>query len=156
MVLLAPVNDVEFVQKKLLNKIKYEKSLKIAKEMIQDGKGQNAVPKWMQFYPLLSANTYIQLTDPNSASGKILDYSGELIELKNIKVPILAIFGSEDDYQFEPEKKLDLLKNNINCDTSLIKNSNHWFNSYEDELAEKIINWITKNIEGFGTFKLFK
>ena len=145
LILSAPVNDAEFVSKKLLDKSKYEKSIKIAKEMIQNGKGQDAVPDWMQFYPLLSANMFIQVSDPNSTSGRILDYSGELIELKNIEMPILAIFGSEDDYQVEPAEKLELLKNTIKCTVSLMKDSDHWFTSHEDELAKKVLDWITKN-----------
>lgn len=145
LILLAPVNDVEFVQKKLLNKSKYEKSLKIAKEMIKNGKDHNAVPRWMQFYPLLSANMFIQVSDPSSSSGKIFDYFGRLIELKKIKIPILAIFGTQDDYQIEPAKKLDLLKNMINCSTLLIKNSDHWFSFHEEELAKKVLDWVSKN-----------
>lgn len=144
LILLSPVDDANFVQKKLLNK--YEESIKIAKTMIKNGKGQNSVPDWMQFYPLLTANMFIQVSDSNSLSGKILDYSGEMIELKNIEVPILAIFGSEDSYQTKPEEKLKLLKNSINCTISLLKKSNHWFIHHEDELAKTVLNWVTKNI----------
>ncbi len=146
LILLSPVNDVEFVSKKILGKSKYKKSIKIAKEMIQNGKGQDAVPGWMQFYPLLSANMFIQVSDPASTSGKIFDYSGELIELKNIETPVLAIFGSKDNYQIEPAEKLEFLKNTIGCSTFLMNNSDHWFTSHERVLAKNVLQWITKNI----------
>jgi len=65
-----------------------------------------------------------------------------LAPVNDIKIPILAIFGSEDNYQFEPKEKLELLKNIIKCDTYLIQNSNHWFTSHENELTKKVLNWV--------------
>ena len=144
LILIAPVNDVEFVSKKLFNKSKYENSLKTAKDMIREGKAQDPVPKWMQYYPMLSANMFLQVSDPNSTSGRILDYSGKLTELKDIRVPILAIFGSKDDFQIQPEDKLHIIQNVTGCDILLIKNSNHLFSSCEMKLAENISKWIVR------------
>lgn len=144
LILIAPVNDAEFVSKKLFNKSKYENSLKIAKDMIREGKAQDPVPKWMQYYPMLSANMFLQVSDPNSTSGRILDYSGKLTELKDIRVPILAIFGSKDDFQIQPADKLHIIKNITGCDILLIKNSNHLFDSCEMKLAENISKWIVR------------
>ena len=144
LILIAPVNDAEFVSKKLFNKSKYENSLKIAKDMIQEGKAQDPVPKWMQYYPMLSANMFLQVSDPNSISGQILDYSRKLTELKDIRVPILAIFGSKDDFQIQPADKLHIIQNVTGCDILLIKNSNHLFSSCEMKLAENISKWILR------------
>ncbi|MFH1850699.1 MAG: alpha/beta fold hydrolase [archaeon] len=139
-VLLAPVNDVEYVQKKLLTK--YNESIGIARDMVKKGRGQDAVPGWMQFYPLLSANMFLQVSDPNSVSGRIFDYDGKLSELKKVRVPVLAVFGSDDDFQANPAERLGLLKKTIKCSTVLMKNSDHWFTSHEDELAQTVVDWI--------------
>jgi len=123
---LAPVDDVGYV-KRLLGK-KYEKSLKIAKKMIKKGLGKKPVPKWMSFTVLLSAKRYLDIADSKTLQGRIFDYSKNLKEIKAVDCPVLAIFGSKDDYEIKPEEKLKILKNNVkNCDIRLVKNANHGF-----------------------------
>ena len=146
LVLLSPVDDVEYTSKCLLSKEKYEESLKIAREMVESGRGQEPVPEWMQFYPLLSANMFLQVSDPKSESGRLFDYSGDLSELKSIDVPILAVFGSEDDYQIEPAEKLKIIKDKIGCSTALIKDGDHWFASHEKELARQVLSWVVEKV----------
>jgi len=141
-VLLAPVNDVDFVQKLIPDKEKFEESIKIAHDMVKKGKAQDSVPDWMQFYPQLSANMFLQIADSNSASGRMFDYTGKLDEIKKIDVPILAIFGSKDNFQPDTEKKLDILKKQTKCETILIENVDHWFAGNEKELANSISEWV--------------
>lgn len=146
LILLAPVDDVGFVTRKLYNNSvsRYNKSLKTARNMSSDGRGQNPIPKWMQIYPCLSANMFIQISDPESASGKIFDYSGDLTELRNINVPVLAVFGSIDDYQENPTDKLEIIKEINGNETILMQESNHWFAGHEDELAKNVVGWVKK------------
>ncbi len=142
---LSPVDDVAFVKKLLGNK--YRKALNIAKKMVKEGKGGKAVPKWMRFYPLLSAKTFLSVSDSKSSSGKIFDYSGELKEIKNIGCPVLAISGSKDEYQTNPQEKLQTLKKHVkNCGTKIFINADHWFTNYETELAKLIGDWLKDNI----------
>jgi len=146
LVLLAPVDDVEVVTGKLYNNSvsRYNKSLKTARKMNSEGRGSHPVPKWMQIYPCLSANMFIQISDPESASGHIFDYSGDLAELKSLTIPVLAVFGSIDDYQPNPADKLEIIKR-INANkTILMQESNHWFAGHEDELAKNVVGWVTK------------
>jgi pimeloyl-ACP methyl ester carboxylesterase len=140
---LAPVDDVGFVKR--LHGKKYENSLRIAKEMVKKGLGNKPVPKWMLFTPLLSARRYLDIADSNTMQGRLFDYSGNLKEIKNVNCPVLAIFGSKDDYEIEAGKKLEILKNNVkNCDTKLIKNANHGFVGSEAVLSKIVGYWIKK------------
>lgn len=141
---LSPADDIAVVKKLLGDK--YEKALKLAKKMVKEGKGDNPVPRWMSFYPLLSAKTYLNVSDPKSSSGRIFDYSGKLKEIKNIDCPVLVVFGSKDKYQINPQEKLRILKRNIkNCGTKLFQNANHWFVGFEDELSRLIGKWLKDN-----------
>jgi pimeloyl-ACP methyl ester carboxylesterase len=142
---LAPVDDVEYVKRILGSR--YEESLKIAKEMIEKGKVNEPVPKWMEFYPLLTIRKFLDVADPETYSGRIFDYSGKLEEIKNVNCQILAVFGSKDEYQLAPEEKLETLKKNVkNCDTILIKNAGHGFVGFESELSRLIGSWVGKCI----------
>lgn len=138
---LAPVDDVSLSKRLLGNK--YEKSLKIAKEMVKKGKGDEPVPKWMSFAVLLSAKRYLNIADPESPQGRLFDYSGKLKEMKNVGCPVLAVFGSKDKYEFKPQEKLKILKKNVkDCDIRLVKNAGHGFVGFEAELSKLIGNWL--------------
>jgi dienelactone hydrolase len=87
----------------------------------------------------------LDLADPKTNQGKLFNYSGDLKEVKNVNCPLLAIFGSKDDYEVKAGKMLEILKENVkNCDVRLIKNANHGFIGFESELAKIVGNWIKK------------
>ena len=142
---LAPADDIAVA--KMILKDKYEKALKIAKNMQKKGQNTKTVPEWMQFYPLFNVRMFLSVADPDSSSGRIFDYPGKLKEIKSAKCPVLAIFGSKDRYEPKPAEKLKILKNNVkDCDTVLIKNANHSFSNYESRLANLVVKWIKNRI----------
>lgn len=144
LVLLAPVDDVAFTKNVLKNK--YKKALKIAREMVKKEKGNNPVPKWMAFYELLNAKMFLNVADPESASGRIFDFSGELKEIKNVNCPVFVVFGSKDNYQAKPEEKLNILRENVeDCNIKLVKNAGHGFVNSEEKLSKLVANWL-KNL----------
>ncbi len=147
---LAPVDDAALV-KRLLGK-KYEKSLKIVKSMIKEGKDEWPIPKWISFtnsygkIVMLTAKRYLDIADPQTLGGRLFDYSGKLKEIKNIGCPVLAIFGSKDEYEYKPEEKLKILMMNVkNCDIKLIKNASHGFVGFETNLSRLIGSWLKDN-----------
>ena len=142
LIMLAPVDDIAYV-KRLLGK-KYDEQLELVRKMIKDGKGEEQVPQEMAFCPMLNARKYIDIADPTTIHGKIMDYSGDLKELKQIKVPVLAIFGSKDDYEKEPKKTLNFLENALSWNTKLIENTDHWFFGKEKETGKSIALWLEK------------
>lgn len=138
---LAPVDDIGYVKRALGSR--YEESLRIAKEMVANGKENETVPNWMAFYPSLSAKMFLNVADPESPSGRIFDYSGSLKEIKSVDCPILAIFGSKDEYQSNSNEKLKILEKNVkNCNTQLIQNAGHGFVDFEDKLSKLIGEWL--------------
>jgi pimeloyl-ACP methyl ester carboxylesterase len=144
LILLAPVDDYGFT--KALLKSKHKKALEIAKRMVKNGQDKTPVPEWMAYYPLLSAQMFVNVTDPNSSSGKIFNYSGKLTEIKSVDCPILAVFGSEDEWQADPGEKLKILEENVkDCDIELVQNAGHRFIGFEEKLSKLIGNWI-KNL----------
>ena len=144
LVLLAPVDDIGFTKRKL-NK-KYKESLNIARKMVRNGKGDDPVPEWMAFYDLLNARMFLNVADSKSVSGRIFDYSGSLKEIKSMNCSKLAVFGSKDEYQFNPSEKLKILKKEVkNCDVKLIENSGHGFIGFEENLSKIVSDWLLNN-----------
>ncbi|MCK5473885.1 MAG: alpha/beta hydrolase [Candidatus Aenigmarchaeota archaeon] len=142
MVFLAPVNDIAYVKRVLGEK--YNEFLNIAKKLKNEGKGNELIPKEMAFYPMMTVDKYLDFVDPTTEHGKVLDYSGSLKCLKKINCPSLAIFGSDDDYEDQPEKTLSFLKNKFSWDTELVCNADHWFFGKEIKLSKLISSGITK------------
>lgn len=141
LILIAPVDDVYFSNNTLGTR--YKESLDIAKKMIKNGKGDNPVPKWMAFYPLLNAKMFLSIKDAESDSGKLFYYAGKLTEIRNINCPVLAMFGSKDDYQFNPAEKLKLLKEKVkDCDIKLIQGAGHGFVNFEEQLSKSVADWL--------------
>ncbi len=143
-VLLAPVDDVA-VAKRMLGK-RYDEAMSIAKKMAEEGKAGSPVPEWMAFYPLLTAETFLSVADPESNSGRMFNYGGKMSETRNITAPMLAVFGTKDEYQDKPEEKLAILQKIIKqCDIKLLE-GNHWYSGSENELATAVVGWIKKII----------
>ncbi len=139
-VLLSPIDDIAYVRRLLGDK--YDSLLKTAQEMKEKGDGNNLIPQNMAFYPLMSVNRYLDLMDPATTHGNILNYSDNLKEIKKISKPILAIFGSNDDYENQPQKTLALIEKKLRWDTCLIQNTDHWFFGQEEKLSNSIFSWI--------------
>lgn len=147
LVLLAPVDDVAFLKRFFGSK--YKRALEIARKVKKEGRRNDPVPKWMAISRVMNVKVFLNMADAKSLSGKLFDYSGHLKEIKSIDCPKIAIFGSKDEYESSPDKKLEILKETVKaCDVVLIKNAIHEFVGLERELAKAISKWI-KNI----TFK---
>ncbi|MFH1126791.1 MAG: alpha/beta fold hydrolase [archaeon] len=143
LVFLAPVDDASYVKRRLLER--YDESIDVAKRMVRDGEGSDAVPSWMAFYPLLTAKRFLDLSDPKTMHGRMFYYGGGLDEIRRVVCPCLAVFGSRDDYEAEPEKKLVIIKKAMKrCDTVLVDDADHWFFGHEDEMAKTVFMWIGK------------
>ncbi len=140
LILLAPVDDVNFTRKKLGDK--YQEAIITAKKLVEKDR-QSPVPEWMAFYPMLTAEMFLNVADPQSKSGRIFDYYGDMREIKKVGCPVLVIFGSKDEYQDNAVDKLKILQENVkDCNTKVIENSNHGFVGYENILSQSISQWL--------------
>ena len=77
------------------------------------------------------------------------DKVGYLVSLKNIKVPVLDIFGSKDLEQvLKGEKaKAETARKagNKNYTQAKINGANHFFDNKEDVLVKRVRDWLAKN-----------
>lgn len=122
--------------------------LETAQRMIKEGRGDELIPGILWDFYLISANTYLDFSLRNNPVDVFNLYDKDKPSvLKDIKVPILAIYGEKDDASVLPmEESLEIIKNKAhNCpkfDTAIIKDAPHSFFDHEDELVEIIIKWL--------------
>lgn len=125
--------------------------LETARRMIKEGRGDELMPGILWDYYLISANTYLDfsLRDNPVDIFNLYDKNKPSM-LRDITVPILAIYGEKDDASILPkEESLEIInKKAANCpkfDTAIIKDAPHSFFDHEEELAKVISDWIGKN-----------
>jgi pimeloyl-ACP methyl ester carboxylesterase len=141
LVLLGPADDYNGYKKEFGKD--FEKILAKCKKLIKDGKGNTQLPEASFF----SASRMASLIDQKNVEARLLDYNGKLAEFGKIRIPILAVFGSEEEHRLMPVKKyleiLDAKSNSRRYSGLVIYGANHGFYWKEDELLEGINKWIS-------------
>lgn len=125
--------------------------LAIARRLVKEDRRDEFMPGVLWDYYLISAKTYLDfsLRDNPIDIFNLYDKNKPSV-LKDISVPILAIYGEKDDASVLPrEESLEIIKNKAhNCpkfDTVIIKDAPHSFFDHEEKLAQVISDWIGKN-----------
>lgn len=144
LILLAPSDDLNS-QIKLIGPKKFKESLKEAKRMIRAGKGKEILHVEHD-PPYFSAKRYYELYRPGSAEGRLFNYSGSMKDVASIKTPILAFFGTKEDFAvLPPRRMLKILHNkfqNPYSKTVLVDGADHCFCGYEDNVESSISKWM--------------
>ncbi len=141
-VLVAPTDDHNLFIKNLGGK-----ASSIAKEclrMVRSGRGNAPAPGGSG----LSAQRLDSILNPKRIEGRLFNYEGSLEEFGQIRIPILAIFGSEEENSTRNVAKcLDLLEKSStsrNFSKKLIRGADHSFHGKEKALSSAINAWISR------------
>lgn len=139
-VLVAPCDDYN-LNKEGLGK-DYNKIKELCLKMIKSGKGNEAAPGAFG----LSAQRLDSLIDERRVEARMFDYNGILKEFSSINIPILVIFGAEEENTIKPVGTcLSILESRTSSgkfNELIIPGANHVFEGKEKTLANKIKKWI--------------
>lgn len=144
-VLLAPADDLNSNKKSM--KRRFAPALKVALKL---SKNKDPLKQMMPpgiYNSPVSASRFLSFSDERRTEAQIFDYAkGEFRLFRRIKTPILAIFGSKEEYRTMPVSKyLDMLKRASKSRhfTALeIKGADHGFRGKEEELARAVVSWL--------------
>jgi pimeloyl-ACP methyl ester carboxylesterase len=144
LLLFAPADDYN-IQKQELGR-RFNKIITEAKNIYK--KNKNAMmPKPLELQ--YSIRRFLSFSDSKFVESRIFNYNlPRLKEFSAIKEPILAVFGSEEQYALKPVNVyMNILAKNTNSKLFtplIIKGANHGFDGHEKALARESINWIRK------------
>jgi pimeloyl-ACP methyl ester carboxylesterase len=142
LLLLAPGDDYN-IDKKEKGK-NFAKSVRYAKKLVKNGKENEILPPHISKY---SAKRYLSFANKTQIEGQLLNYSGELKLFSKIKIPILAVFGENDEYLTESAQdsfaKLREKTKSEFLETVIIPKTNHGFKGKEKQLAKIILDFVT-------------
>lgn len=149
LILLAPADDINLARKKFGKKLPI--MIKIAKRLLKKKHPYQRLMPFGIYGGLISAERFLSFADEKNAEAQLFDYiEGKLSLFRKIRIPILAIFGSKEQYRTMPVAKyLEMLRNATKSkkfNSLKIKGANHSFGKTERILVERILNWL-ENLE---------
>lgn len=154
LILLSPPDMLGLHLGREEDKKKWEESMKLAKKLIGEGKGNEILPNLIWDWYYLSANTFMNFSKLDSKTNTFPFYkpNSGFKELSQIKCPMIAIFGSKDDaIVTDPKKCLKILKEKAVstkiCSTFIIDGAPHSYRNHEQELAAIVRKWLERVIK---------
>ena len=142
-VLLGPGDDYNLARRKLGRR--FNKAVMIARAMVSHRKGHLAMPHWSSEY---SASRFLSYADLKNVEARIFDYDGPMREFSGIKVPVLAVFGSKEQYALKPVRKyLEILAQKTKSKSfagAIVKGGDHSFCGREDDAANLMAKWLSR------------
>ncbi len=149
---LSPGNDASLMYS-TLGQEKYRETNRMIKEMVEQGRDKDMLPKELTAVCPMAAIAYYGYLTEDSV-GNIFPYhnpkSPKWQALSSIREPLLVIFGEADNL-IKPsiEETSKLLKEKASASKDLtvkiVKNANHSFIGHENEVAEIIDGWVERN-----------
>jgi pimeloyl-ACP methyl ester carboxylesterase len=143
-VLLAPADDLNY-QIKMLGRRKYNETLEISRRLVRSGKGKELMPPEAE-PSYFCAKRYYELYRPGSLEGNIYNFSGPMKMLSKIRIPVLSLFGSREEYAvLAPRKMLNILSRKFQhpyCKEVLVRDADHCFCLHENEVEKAVANWL--------------
>ena len=145
LVLLAPMGDYEARKKELGRR--FDGIVNKCKKLVRQGRGKTfgVIPS-----SIFSAKRFLSVADLKNVEARLFDYGGPLKEVCSIKAPILAIFGSRDQYTTEPVRKyMETLKRKRGTKPftyTIIRGAKHSFDGHEEEMAKIASGWASERL----------
>ena len=96
---------------------------------------------------MFSAGRFLSFSDPGRKEARIFNYNRRrLSEFSRIRIPILAIFGSDEQYADRPVVEyLDILERNTSSrkfSRMVIKGADHGFRGKDAILSKTVVGWL--------------
>ncbi len=128
---------------------RYEKTLEIAKKMIQEGRAHELLPA-DSYWHYSDAQRFVSLYTPDSIEQSIFPYFDESRKsdaLYSVKVPILLIYAADDEYSDRPAAEMvRWFEAHARCVLTpfVAKRTGHSFRGAEKPIAKTIKSWLVK------------
>ncbi len=136
-VLLAPVSDYEDEMKTLGKE--FNKKVRVAKAVASNGNGDLFCTKLSMRY---SPNRFLSIADLGNVEARLFEYEGGLSEFGSITVPILAVFGTNDQYAHKRVSHyIERMRNTTRSklfEGLVLDGADHGFEGVEGRVAKEV------------------
>ena len=143
LILLSPGDDYN-INRKCLGR-KFDSVVSHCKLLVKRGHGLKTDDE----IPLgFGAKRFLSFANPANAEARLFNYDGDMREFSKIKVPVCAVFGSDDESLVKSaEEYSEILKERTNSRDfvhTTINGAGHSFRGYEDKVAGIVADFASK------------
>ena len=140
LILLSPGDDYNINRKRLGQK--FDSVVSHCKSLVKTGHGLETD----KTIPLgFGAKRFLSFADPANAEARLFNYDGDMREFSKIKIPICAVFGSEDESIVKSaEEYFRILKERTNSRDfvhATVSGAGHSFRGYEGKVSDIIADF---------------
>jgi len=145
LVLMSPADAAGLLKKH--DPRNFEKDLAEAETMVAQGRGNELLPRPIRGTYYVSAKSFVdEFGDQTKANIFPVFENGNFEKLKNIKIPILAFYGSKENLCINsPKEDLATIANhfkNKNSKTAIVDGADHTYHKQEKQVADSITDWL--------------
>src|SRR3989344_7779538 len=145
-VLLAPADDFNTTRRML--KKNWKTAVNFAKRMIKT-KPNDLMPRELIKNEVLSAQRFLSTNDLSRVEARLFNYeSGSFREFRSMTLPVMAVFGSKEEYKTKPVRiylqQLEKITRSKKFLAVEIPGANHAFENHEAETAQAVVEWLNK------------
>ena len=94
----------------------------------------------------LEAARFLSVADERNPEANVFRYAGRLEKFRRVRIPVLAVFGSEEEFAaIPPAKMLEILAAKTASARFLgweVAGAGHGFHGFEDDVAEGAFRWM--------------
>ena len=143
-ILIGPGDDYNAYRKRLGKR--FSQAVRYARENRRD---KLALMPKRYYQGIVGTSRFLSFSDLHFPEARIFDYeSGRLREFSRIRTPVLAIFGTEEEWMTMPAKSyMRLLERDSGSrffGSIMIKGANHTFKGKQKELVNAITGWLRR------------
>jgi alpha-beta hydrolase superfamily lysophospholipase len=144
-VLASPADAVGLLKK--YSKETFEKDLTQARDMVAQGKGSELLPRKIRDFYYAGAKSFVNEFSENAAANIFPIFeNGDFGQLENVKVPVLAFYGSKENTVVNSGQiDLEIIARHLTnpkSKTFIIDGADHSYLNFETQIANSIANWI--------------
>jgi pimeloyl-ACP methyl ester carboxylesterase len=141
LVLLAPADDFAICRRDLGRR--FAPSVARARALVAAGRGRGRIGGMHQAF---SARRFLSIADRRRAEAAVFDYEGPMRAFRALRVPVLALFGSREEFAVMPVAsmlaRLAALQPPGRVTARVIARGDHGFHGEERHVARCLRRWI--------------
>lgn len=146
LILLGAGDDYAIAKREAGHKFSYW--VKRAEKLVAEDRGATLLPAVCSGF---SAQRYLSIAKPESTEAQVFNYAGELLHFSKIKLPLLSVFGSEEEYACIPVEEMQRIlrdkTHSVHFTEAVIPGAGHSFHGYEQETAKVVLEWIKHDVK---------
>lgn len=145
LVLAAPGDDLAIARRTLGAQL--EQAVGRARRMIREGRGDRPliIGKRAVFMGF-TARRFLSIADVRRIEARLFDFDGPMLELRQIRKPVLVLLPAREEYACLPVKEMARRLKEISrgkaFDVMIIPRARHNFHPVEEEAARRMLDWL--------------